>query len=203
MKAVLATAATLYPVTIDELRLHLRIDDDTGYEDDLLDNIIYAATKNAEDITRRALLTQTWDYYLNSFPAGNSFKLPFGNLQTTDDDVTHIKYTDSDGDQTTMTVTTDYIVETNGEQCGRIVLPYGDTWPSFTAYPSNPIVVRFICGWTTAALVPFNIKAAILMICADLYTNRESQYMGMPGQTYESNSTVMQLLMSSRLWDKF
>jgi len=200
MKAVLATAATIYPITIDELMIYLRIDDDTGYEDDLLDSIIYAATKNAEDITRRALLTQTWDYYLDSFPATNAFKLPFGNLQTTDSDVTHIKYTDSDGTQTTMTVTTDYLVETNGEQCGRIVLPYGETWPSFTPYPSNPIVIRFVCGWTTAALVPFNIKAAILLACADMYSVRAQKIMAL---NMAENKTTMRLLMSSRLWDDF
>ena len=124
MKAVLATAATIYPITIDELMIYLRIDDDTGYEDDLLDNIIYAATKNAEDITRRALLTQTWKYYLDAFPGNDYFKLPFGNLQSAG---LTVKYTNSAGTQTTMTVTTDYLVETNGEQCGRIVLPYGET----------------------------------------------------------------------------
>ena len=196
MKAVLATAATLYPITIDELKIYLRIDDDTGYEDDLLDNIIYAATKNAEDITRRALLTQTWDYYLDGFPSGDSFKLPFGNLQS----VTHVKYTNSASTETTMTVTTDYIVETNGEQCGKIVLAYGKTWPSFTAYPSNPIVVRLVAGWTTVALVPFNIKAAILLICADMYSVREQKIMAL---NMAENKTTMRLLMSSRLWDNF
>ena len=196
MNAVLATAATIYPITIDELKIFLRIDDDTGFEDELLDNIIYAATRNAEDITRRALLTQTWDYYLDSFPAGDSFKLPFGNLQT----VTHVKYTNSAGTQTTMTVTTDYLVETNGELCGKIVLPYGVSWPSFTPYPSNPIVVRFVCGWTTAALVPFNIKSAILLTCADLYTVREQKIMAL---NMAENKTRMRLIMSGRLWDEF
>jgi len=197
MKAVLATAATLYPITIDELKIYLRIDDDTGYEDDLLDNIIYAATKNAEDITRRALLTQTWKYYLDAFPGNDYFKLPFGNLQSAG---LTVKYTNSAGTQTTMTVTTDYLVETNGEQCGRIVLPYGETWPSFTAYSSNPIEISFACGWTTAALVPFNIKAAILLICADMYSVREQKIMAL---NMAENKTTMRLLMSSRLWDEF
>ncbi|MCK9597717.1 MAG: hypothetical protein M0R06_01675 [Sphaerochaeta sp.] len=167
-------------------------------EDDLLTDIIYTAREHIEDITRRALLTQTWDYYLDEFPSGDSFKLPFGNLQS----VTHIKYTDSDGDQTTMTENTDYIVETNGDQCGRIVLPYGESWPSFTAYPSNPIVVRFVCGWTTAALVPYKIKSAMKLICGDLYANRESQSVGQ-AQIYFENKTTQRLLASARLWDEF
>lgn len=199
MKAVINTAATIQPVTLYELIYHLRIDEETNLEDDYLYSINKAATSLVEDITRRALLTQTWDFYLDSFPSSDAFKLPFGNLQS----VTHVKYTDSDGTQTTMTVTTDYLVETNGDACGRIVLPYGETWPSFTAYPSNPIVVRFVCGWTTRDLVPYPIKAAIKLICADLYTNRESQFVSMSFQKYELNPTVQRLLASYRLWEEF
>lgn len=188
MKAVLVTAPTLYPITLAELMMALRIDDDTLYEFDRLNGNIKEATESIEDITRRKLLTQTWDYYLDRFPAGNSFKLPFGNLAT----VTHIKYTDSDGTQTTMTVTTDYLVETNGEQCGKIVLPYGETWPSFTAYPSNPIVVRFVCGWTSVELIPYTIKAAVLLKAVDMYLLNA-----------EENKAIMDLLSSNRLWDEF
>lgn len=167
-------------------------------EDDLLTDIIYTAREHIEDVTRRGLLTQTWDYYLDEFPSEDFFKLPFGNLQT----VTHIKYTDSDGTETELTENTDYIVETNGDQCGRIVLPYGESWPSFTAYPSNPIVVRFVCGWTTAALVPYKIKSAMKMICADLYSNREAQSVGQ-AQIYFENKVVQRLLASARLWEEF
>ena len=170
----------------------------TTAEDDLLTAIIQAARESAEDITRRALLTQTWDYFLDAFPAEDYITLPFGNLQS----VTHVKYTDSDGDITTLTENTDYIVETNGEGCGRIVLPYGDSWPSFTAYPSNPIAIRFICGWTTAALIPSKIKTAIKMLCSDLYENREGQSVG-SAQIYFENQRVQKLLASARLWEEF
>jgi uncharacterized phiE125 gp8 family phage protein len=168
----------------------------TSSEDSLLTDLIQAARENVEDITRRALLTQTFDYYLDAFPRNNYFKLPLGNLQT----VTHIKYTDSDGTQSTMTAGTDYIVETNGEYCGRIVLPYGYTWPSFTMYTSNPIVVRFVCGWTDAASIPSKIRSAVKLILTDLYLNRESSQYG--GMRYEPNPAVESLLASSRLWDE-
>jgi uncharacterized phiE125 gp8 family phage protein len=169
----------------------------TAIEDDLLTDIIKTSREHVEDITRRALLTQTWDYFLDEFPAGNRIKLPFGNLQTAG---LSVKYTDSDGDQTTMTLTTDYLIETNDKGCGFIVLPYGESWPSFTAYPSNPIVIRFACGWTTAALVPYKIKAAILMICAKLYEGRGEDILG---QTVSEDKTVQRLLASSRLFDEF
>ena len=171
----------------------------TTAEDSLLTGIIQTAREYVEDITRRALLTQTWDYYLDRFPSENFIKLPFGNLAS----VTHIKYTDSDSTETTMTVSTDYIVETNGEGIGRIVLPYGVSWPTFTPYSSNPIVIRFVCGWTTAALVPSKIRSAILLIASDLYENREGQIVAMSGSMYQDNKTVQRLLSSARLWDSF
>ena len=174
----------------------------TSVEDDLLNNIIKSARGHVEDITRRQLLTATWSYYLDGFPSSDRIKLPFGNLQTTDLAVTYDEV-DSDGNKNTetLTLTTDYLIETNGEGCGFIILPYGETWPSFTEWPVQPVKISFKCGWTTAALVPYSIKAACLLIAADLYSNREAQIVS--GQTYQENKTVMRLLQSSRLWDEF
>lgn len=167
------------------------VNEATFTDDDNLTDCITDGREEVEKITRRALLTQTWDYYLDEFPDSDAIDIPFGNLQS----VTHIKYTDSDGDETTMTVTTDYIVETNGEQCGRIVLPYGETWPSFTAYPSNPIVIRFVCGWTAAADIPRNIKRAVKFAAEDAYYH---------GERHEALSkAIMNLLGTHRLWKEF
>ena len=167
-------------------------------EDDKLNRDIRAARRHIENTTRRKLLTQTWDYYLDAWPSGDYIKLPFGNLQT----VTSVSWKDTDGTETTLTLTTDYLVETNGEECGRIVLPYGESWPSGTLYPSNPIKIRFICGWTTAALIPDEIKAAMFLFCGDLYSNREAQSVGQ-AQIYFKNSRYDELLASARIWDEF
>jgi len=174
----------------------------TSAEDDLLNSKITAAREHVEDITRRALITQTWEYYLAGWPSGNRIKLPFGNLQTTSLAVSYDEV-DADGNKNTetMTLTTDYLIETNGEGCGFIVLPYSETWPSFTHWPTKSIKIQFQCGWTTAALVPYKIKAACLLIAADLYANREAQVMSQ--QDYKNNKTVMALLSSARLWDEF
>jgi hypothetical protein len=94
-------------------------------EDDLLIALITTARETVEAHTRRALFTQTWYLYLDRFPDKDYIEIPFGNLAS----VTSIKYKDTDGTETTMTVTTDYLVETNGDQHGRIVLPYGVSWP--------------------------------------------------------------------------
>jgi len=276
MKIVVATAPVLEPVSASELKLHLRMDDESyGEEYTLLEDYIKTAREHVETITRRKLLTQTWDYYLDEFPDEDYFKIPFGNLAS----VTRITYKESDWDGTDepvssltisdtacietngtknliftgscttaatgtytiasniitavsltsggagysaiptvatqtgdggvtatigpgllMTVTTDYIVETNGDQCGKIVLPYGDTWPSFTAYTSHPIVIRFVCGWTAASSIPSKIKTATKMIAAKLYESRGEDIMG---QTITEDKFYLNLLYDHILWDDF
>lgn len=168
-------------------------------EDDLLTALITAAREQIEEACRRAFLTQTWDYCLAKWPCGNSFKLPYGNLQS----VTSVKYKDCDGTETTMVVGTDYLVETNGDQHGRIVLPYGKTWPTVTLYPSNPITIRFVAGWTSAALVPAKFKTAIKMQCADLYENRESTVTQQSGNVTINKTAAALLFPNGQLWGEF
>lgn len=163
-------------------------------EDDLLNAIIYAGIEHVQNLTGRKLLTQTWEYYLDEFP-DDSIKIPFGNLQS----VTSIKYKDSDATETTLTENTDYLVECNEDQTGNIVVPYGESWPSFTAYPSKPITIKFVCGWTTAALVPYAIKAALKLICADMYENREGK--ALTSFDYKENRTIDALLINYKLFD--
>ena len=141
----------------------------TSVEDDLLTELIETARMEVENDTRRGLITQTWDHYLDLFPNCNYIKLPLGNLQS----IVYMKYRDSDGDWTTMTLDTDYYLEQNGDQIGRVVLPYGETWPTFTAWPYKNIVIRFVCGYGDAASdVPAMAKAAIKRRCALLYFSR-------------------------------
>lgn len=171
-------------------------------EETLLTALIQASREHVEAITRRALLTQIWDLYLDRWPSGDAIVLPFGNLQNGVGTAPVVSWKDTDGTETTLTVTTDYLVEENGEGCGRIVLPYGEGWPSGSLYPSNPIKVRFVCGWTAAASVPERIRAAVKMILADLFANREAQATANTMRLFEENRTVQNLLASCRLWWK-
>lgn len=191
----LITPPSSEPITTRDLVTHLRLDD-SGVEQGLLSALITAARGHVEDVTGAALLTQTWDYFLNEWPGCNFIKLPLGNLQS----VTSIKWKDTAGTETTLTAVTDYLVETNGVQCGRIVLPYGKTWPSGELYPSNPIAIRYVCGWTAASLIPAKIIAAVKLIATGLYEQRGEPVVG---QTVVENKSAEWLLSSSRLWDEF
>jgi len=190
------TAPVIEPVTLEEVKDHLLIDETTAAADNQLMRMIKAARQQIEDWTRRAILTQTWDYCLQAWPGGKFIAIPHGNLQS----VSSVKWKDEDATETTLTETTDYLVEQNGTMCGRIVLPYATGWPSGVLYPSNPITIRYVCGWTTPELVPSTIKAAILMTVADMYENRSVQEFNTINQGFSVNKSVEMLLASQRLW---
>lgn len=164
----------------------------TTAEDSLLTEKLQSAIDDAEDFTGRQLLTATWKAYLDEFPSEDFIELPYGNLQS----VTAITYKDSAGTVTTMTATTEYLVETNGERKGRIVLPYGVSWPSFTAYPSNPICIEYVCGWTAASLVPSKIRSAVLLRASDLYNLRETK----TDRPIYEDKAIHDLLYGKKLW---
>jgi uncharacterized phiE125 gp8 family phage protein len=175
----------------------------TTAEDDLLTEKLQSAIDDAEDFTGRQLLTATYKAYPDCFPDKDYIELPFGNLQS----VTSIKYKDSDGTEKTMVENTDYLVETNvdatrgGDQVGRIVLPYGVSWPSVELYPSNPITIEFVCGWKAAAYVPSKIKQAILLMAADRYADRGEPIIGtLVAQETRTMKAAYNLLYSKKLW---
>jgi len=204
MRIKLTVAPTTEPISMSALTLHLRIDDDAMVENELLETILKAAREVVEDNTRRALFTQTFEYYLQEWPSARYIKLPFGNLQS----ITSVVYKPSDwetvADNETLVENTDFVKETNGEGLGSIVLLPNKYWPSDVLYPSNPITITFVCGWTTRALIPSKVKTAIKMICADLYENREWQaYSAVSTSAYVLNKTVERLLLNARLWDEF
>jgi uncharacterized phiE125 gp8 family phage protein len=166
-------------------------------EDNLLTALITAAREQAEAITHRQLITATWDASLDEFPCKPFINLPFGNLSS----VTSITYKDSAGTTTTLTENTDYLVETNGEGVGRIVLPYGGSWPSATLWPSNPITVRFVCGYgATAASVKRGVVTAIKMMVENLYNNRSEVNTQAAGNVTE-NKAVAAMLWPFRIWE--
>ena len=190
METTLKVAPVVEPISLDEVKRHVRIDIDETDHDDYLQDLITVARDQVEMITWRRLVTQTWYAYLQGWPRGKYIELPFGSLQS----VTAVKYTDVDGDESTWD-NTEYIVGTDYQK-GRITLADGYTWPSETLYPSNPIEAEFVCGYGLAVSVPPQIKHAIKMIISELFENRETSIIGVSFQEME---IVNNLLSNFRL----
>jgi len=159
------------PVEIQEAKIHMRVEEGETIEDEFIGTLIQAAREHVESETGRAILDQTWSYYLNEWPEGDEILLPYPPLIWTVAD-SYVKYTDSGGTETTLTHTTDYVIDTDREP-GRIKLAYGKSWPSTTLHPRNPIHIYYDCGWTDPAEVPAMLKVAIKLLVADMYEYRE------------------------------
>lgn len=162
----LVTAPTTEPLTTSDVKLHLRVDGST--EDALIAMYAKAARMAVEEQCWISLFTQTWDYFLDAWPATNEIELPRPPLQS----VTTVTYRDSAGVSHTLAAA-NYRVDTSG-LLGRIVLKYGVEWPTETLDTGSPIAVRFMAGYASTATVPDMAKAAILLLTGEMYQNREA-----------------------------
>jgi hypothetical protein len=213
---VAEAAGVIEPVTVEELKRHLRLDEASTVEDDDLAVFITAAREFVEAFTHRQLITATWDLFLDwwyahddpryqsgypyeGYGSGNwhsRIKLPFGELQS----VTWVKWMDINGNSTTMTPSTDYLVDV-GKEPGAVFLPFGKIWPVGPLYPSSPINIRFVCGYGAAGdTVPQSLRTAIKMIAADFHENREGQVLEQSRAIYQINATVERILWPYRTW---
>ena len=164
---VLKTAPTVEPITTAEAKTHMRIT--TSDDDTYVGTLIVAARRHIENIINRALINQTWNYYLNCFPYDKSYiEIPIGNLSS----VTSIKYINSAESSTTWTAT-NYIVDTYSTP-GRVVLAYNIDWPSFVEKPVNAVNIEFVSGYGSAVTaIPEGIKQAALLLVQHWFDNRE------------------------------
>jgi uncharacterized phiE125 gp8 family phage protein len=157
MSLKLITAPLVYPITEAQVQEHLKLsDDECCCLSDTMARLISDATAYAEDTTWRALLTQTWDYYLDAWPSERHIQIPKPPLQS----ITGVYYT-PDGELEQEF--TDFTVDTVAEP-GKIVLNRDESWPTDTLEPVNGIRVRFVAGYgDDAEDVPTRIIQAILL----------------------------------------
>jgi uncharacterized phiE125 gp8 family phage protein len=78
-KTLIVPPAAL-PVTLAEVKAHLRVDTDD--ENDYLTELARAATAHAEQVSGKALITQTWRVYLDDWPHEPWIELPLAPVQT-------------------------------------------------------------------------------------------------------------------------
>lgn len=190
MALKLVTAPANNPLTLDQVKAHLRVD----YPDDdlLIGAMLDAAVQYCDGpkgFLGRALIRQTWDLYLDEFPCryGSAFHrrghhrygahidIPLPPLIS----VGGVFYLDDSGSETEVDPST-YTVDPASEPA-RIV-PKNFSWPIAGCLP-NAVRIRFTGGYVTTDSppednVPQQIIAGILMYIGDLYANRETMLTG-------------------------
>jgi len=175
----LVTAPATKPITLAQAKMQCRATEFTD-DDDLIGLFMEAAVDFADGpsgFLGRALIDQTWDYYLDAFPASGPIEIPLPPLI----EVVGLFYQDGDGIEQEWT-STNYVVASSGNP-GKVSLGSGVSWPT-PIVESEAVRIRFRAGYLdqgvspAVANVPGAIKAALLIHVADLYANRESAIVG-------------------------
>lgn len=176
MGLVLVTPPAVDPVSLDDVKDHLRIFDTS--EDGSVELYAAAARETMEaarypglDI---CLITQTWDLFLDAFPRGiNVIEIPKPPLQT----IVSISYTNPQNVTTTLDPAT-YSVD-NAPELGpgtgpaRVAPVSG--WPGVSLRALNGVKVRFTAGFgDDRSAVPANLQVALMMLAGTAFENREA-----------------------------
>jgi len=154
----LITPATSLPVSLAEGKSHLRVTHSS--HDDLITDLIWAATKEFENRSNLCLTAQTWDLVLSQAEVTSRigfFKFPVASI-------TSVSY--YDGDNASQT-TTDYTLFSNGRPSSIRFDLDSDETP--TVYDrDDSMTIRFVGGYTS---LPYDIKQALLARLFRIYEN--------------------------------
>ena len=172
LTAIRTAGPTVSPITLEEVRAHLRIDHTD--EDPTLQLYIDAATGYLEGpngILDRALVTQSWQQDYPAFT--DPILLPLG-LQPVQS-VTSINYYDETG-TTQLLSDTLYRLVPNAAGGPVIERATDDAWPA-TAVRDDAVAVLFVAGVEPLA-VPAPIRQAMLLLVGHWYAVRETAATG-------------------------
>lgn len=175
------------PISIEEARLHLNVDQEA--HDSLIAAQIIAARQWAEKKTKRAFVTQTWRMRLERFPINECIYFNPTPLQS----VTSVSYVDING--VTQTWPNSRYIVSIDNQPGTLSLSYNELWPD-TQQQADAVTITYVVGYGTAAMVPEDIKSAIKLQIGDLYANREASIVGV---SINENPAACALLEEYRL----
>lgn len=184
-------APAVAPIDRDQVRGVMKTPSDLTDENTRFDEWIEAEVGRCERVSGRALITQTWQLTLDSFrdckngaewdcrlgwvvnlPAPPLISVSGTDAASPTPNTLGVSYVDIDGATQSLTVTTDFLVDT-GREPGRIALAYGKVWPT-TRNQAGAVTITFTAGYgATGASVPAEIKGALRAAVAYRALNRE------------------------------
>lgn len=170
IRCVTVTPSTEDPVSLEEVKLWLKVDDNEVEDDDLIRALVATATRRMEERHNRAFLKATFDAYLDAVPECQAIRLPRAPLVS----ITSVKgYGSSDLTDTggTAMSSSGYYADTASEP-GRLVLTGDVAWPTATR-DANALIIRFVAGESTSTTgVQERVKSDIKQLVARLYEHR-------------------------------
>jgi len=172
----LVTPPGQYPVTLDETKNFLKVDESDPAENALVESMIHAITDTLDGPygkLGRCLIEQTWEMSLPCFPT--KIELPLPPVQ----EITSVKYTDRYG-ATSIVDPSVYELVKAGYTDTLIQLKVGQNWPEdLSLTVSNSVRVTFKSGYGASPNdVPRPLRIAILTHIAHVYENRSAINVG-------------------------
>ena len=188
MTPIQTSAPAIEPVLRADARNFLRVDSDLTADDALIDMLISSARMDAESLTGRSLISQTYKVVLDSFPNSCDMAAPYGVLYSLPPNaiqlergpvisVDSITYTAMDGSTQTMlpanyAVTGISMLGDLRPPLARITPVFGKIWP-IPLPQIGAVTVNYTAGYgATAASVPAGIRSWILMRVKSRYDMR-------------------------------
>jgi uncharacterized phiE125 gp8 family phage protein len=165
----------IQPVTLTEVKMHLKLEPEDVIEDQLIASYMYGARIEAENFLDEKIGRQTWDLFTECWPYG---ALPIRPVISVDS----VAYVDAAGVEQTVDPAT-YIFYPGS---GRIFLRPGYSWPGTSTYPGSGIRTRVTAGIEPVSdgqspptpRYPDNIRVAILFRVGTFYRVREDVMLG-------------------------
>ncbi len=164
MALVLTAAPAAEPISLAEVKAHLRID--AGDEDALLSALIVAARMFVERTLGVALIAQGWSYFFDFWPQAGCITLPIRPVQA----VGAVRVHDSSGGSVTLD-TASYAVDVLSDPA-RLLLKGAP--PTAPARELNAFEIAFTGGYgDEAGDVPGPIVQALKLLVAHWFERRE------------------------------
>jgi uncharacterized phiE125 gp8 family phage protein len=149
---------------------HLRVPDE---DEDEATRFCYAAQERVQDYLGLSMLAETFVMQWRLLPTGSTpLELVGGPCKS----ITHLKYTDTDGDVQTLVEDTDFYLE-QYRAPARLHPVYGTVWPTSRDFPDS-VECEFVNGHANAAAVPHAFKQAIRLFLGHYNENREEVIVG-------------------------
>jgi uncharacterized phiE125 gp8 family phage protein len=161
---IVTVAPTTLPLTINEVKEHLRLDLTDKTQDALLKVLIRAATDYAEKYTKKDLITRTYETFRDSFD--DSLEIRRSPLQS----VTTVEYLKNG---VFVTVSTDIYFATNSNTFAHLALKVNQVWPSDVDLQEQSVKITFKSGYgNNLSSAPDALREGILQHIAAMYENR-------------------------------
>jgi uncharacterized phiE125 gp8 family phage protein len=168
MKHTVTVEPTFEPISLSEIKDHLRIDG--SEEDQYLLGLIKAARRMVERYTRKAIITQRVEGWLDGIPCENYVELIPSPVQTGALVDPVVSFYTMDNTEVVFAAT-NYFVDTASTPA-RLVLNVAQPWPTYTR-ERNSMKFVWTAGWTTADNVPYVLTQAMNMLVGHWYSQRE------------------------------